>query len=181
MVIGHAKENDIPELYQLQLLAFESEAEMIESRDVPALQETEKENCKDFSNWTTLKLEEDDGKIIGAIRYRRNSDFVEVGRLMVHPNYRRCGLAQILLSEVDSECAGERNELYTCTKSWSNILLYEKMGYKAYKEHTEEDDDSVQNRRFLLSVLMNCCMTPCSFLYEEFTCCKARVGCDCTL
>ena len=33
--------NDIPELYRLQLLAFESEAEMIGSRDVPALQEAE--------------------------------------------------------------------------------------------------------------------------------------------
>ena len=39
MKIIQADRNDIPELYRLQLLAFESEAEMIGSRDVPALQE----------------------------------------------------------------------------------------------------------------------------------------------
>lgn len=37
MKIVRAKEEDISELYKLQLLAFESEAEMIGSRDVPAL------------------------------------------------------------------------------------------------------------------------------------------------
>ena len=37
MKIIQADRNDIPELYRLQLLAFESEAEMIGSRDVPAL------------------------------------------------------------------------------------------------------------------------------------------------
>ena len=49
MKIIQADRNDIPELYRLQLLAFESEAEMIGSRDVPALQEAEEENARDFS------------------------------------------------------------------------------------------------------------------------------------
>ena len=46
--------NDVPKLYQLQLLAFESEAAMIGSRDVPALQETEEEARRDFANWETF-------------------------------------------------------------------------------------------------------------------------------
>lgn len=137
MKILPAEIKDTPELYQLQLLAFESEAEMIGSRDVPALQETAEENRADFTNWHTLKLINDAGKIIGSIRYRQENDFIEVGRLMVHPSDRHRGLAQALLAEVDRLCPGETKELYTCTKSWSNIRLYEKMGYKAYKEHTE--------------------------------------------
>ena len=60
--------NDVPKLYQLQLLAFESEAAMIGSRDVPALQETEEEARRDFANWENFKLEDDDGTLIGAIR-----------------------------------------------------------------------------------------------------------------
>lgn len=48
--IATAKVQDIPEIYQLQLLAFESEAAMIGSRDVPALQETEEVFRRDFSN-----------------------------------------------------------------------------------------------------------------------------------
>ena len=40
MKLMQAHVNDIPALYDLQLLAFESEAEMIGSRDVPALKES---------------------------------------------------------------------------------------------------------------------------------------------
>ena len=138
MIITRAEIKDVPQLYQLQLLAFESEAEMIGSRDVPALRETEEDNQRDFTNWNVLKLEDSTGKIIGAIRYREREEFIEVGRLMVHPAYRRRGFAQKLLSEIDHICPNRSRELYTCTKSWSNILLYEKMGYKAYREHTDD-------------------------------------------
>ena len=137
MKIIMADINDVPELYELQLISFESEAEMIGSRDVPALIETKEENEKDFASWNTVKLIDDFGKIIGSIRYRKTGDVTEVGRLMVHPNYRRKGLAQKLIAEIDLICPEEIKELYTCTKSWTNIKLYEKMGYKAFKEKTE--------------------------------------------
>ena len=138
MQIIKAETKDIKELYQLQLLAFESEAAMIGSRDVPALQETEAEYRADFANWQTLKLENEFGEIIGAIRYKLNGQIAEIGRLMVHPAYRHRGLAQKLLSEADRMCPNTTKELYTCTKSRSNILLYQKMGYTPYKEHTEK-------------------------------------------
>ncbi len=130
MRIVRAEKKDIPELYRLQLLAFESEAEMIGSRAVPALQETAAENRADFANWTTLKLVDDAGRIVGAIRWRQRGAVVEVGRLMIHPDCRRRGLAQALLAEVDRLCPDAEKELYTCTKSWSNLRLYEKMGYR---------------------------------------------------
>lgn len=137
MNIMTAEERDIPEIYRLQLRAFESEAAMIGSRDVPALQEREDDFRRDFSNWTTLKLVADGGGIIGVIRYRHDGDIVDVGRLMTHPDYRRQGLAAKLLEAVDAACVGKTRELYTCTKSWTNIRLYEKMGYHPVKEVTE--------------------------------------------
>ena len=133
-----ATEQNIPELYDLQLLAFESEAEMIGSRDVPALMESREHHREDFSNWTTLKLVNDAGEIVGAIRYRPDGELIDVGRLMVHPEYRHQGLAQMMLEEVDRACPDKVRELYTCTKSWINIRLYTKMGYTAVKEVTEE-------------------------------------------
>ena len=136
--IVKADEHDIPELYALQLIAFESEAEMIGSRDVPALQESPDAHRADFSNWVTLKLVHPSRGIIGAIRYRKNGDLIEVGRLMTHPDFRRQGIARRLLGEVDLACPEETRELYTCTKSWINIRLYEKTGYKAVQEVTEE-------------------------------------------
>ena len=133
-----ACKDDISELYELQLLAFESEAEMIGSRDVPALMESREHHRDDFSNWTTLKLVEPPGRIVAAIRYRRGCGIIDVGRLMVHPDYRRKGLAQQMLAEVDAAHPHEVKELYTCTKSWINIRLYEKVGYRAVKEVTED-------------------------------------------
>lgn len=129
---------DIPALYDLQLLAFESEAEMIGSRDVPALLESREHHRQEFPNWITMKLVSDEGKIVGAIRYRPDGGIIDVGRLMVHPDYRRQGLAQRMLAEVDRACPDLTRELYTCTKSWINIRLYDKMGYRPVKEVTEQ-------------------------------------------
>ena len=129
---------DIPALYDLQLLAFESEAEMIGSRDVPALLESREHHRQEFPNWITMKLVNDEGKIVGAIRYRPDGGIIDVGRLMVHPDYRRQGLAQRMLAEVDRACPDLTRELYTCTKSWINIRLYDKMGYRPVKEVTEQ-------------------------------------------
>lgn len=132
-----AHPSDIPELYDLQLTSFESEAEMIGSRDVPALLESREHHRNDFVNWSTLKLVDGSGRIIGAIRYRPAGDVIEVGRLMVDPAYRRQGLAQYMLTAVDHAHPQETKELYTCTKSWINIRLYEKMGYRPMQEVTE--------------------------------------------
>ena len=129
---------DIPALYDLQLLAFESEAEMIGSRDVPALLESREHHRQELPNWITMKLVNDEGKIVGAIRYRPDGGIIDVGRLMVHPDYRRQGLAQRMLAEVDRACPDLTRELYTCTKSWINIRLYTKMGYRPVREVTEE-------------------------------------------
>ena len=133
-----AVRQDIPVLYDLQLLAFESEAEMIGSRDIPALMESREHHREDFSNWTTLKLVNDAGEIVGAIRYRPDGELIDVGRPMVHPDYRHQGLAQQMLAEVERACPDTVRELYTCTKSWINIRLYTKMGYTAVKEVTED-------------------------------------------
>lgn len=135
--ILRAESSDIPELYALQLLAFESEADMIQSRDIPALMESKEAHQSDFINWITLKAVDPSGKINGAIRYRQSGDVIEIGRLMVHPDCRRKGFAQRLMAEVEKACPYSTKELYTCTKSWINIRLYEKIGYKPTKEVTE--------------------------------------------
>ena len=134
MKIVKATESDILELYRLQLLTFESEAEMIASRLIPALMESEADYSGTFNQWHTYKMVDDAGKIIGGIRYQYDAGVVEVGRLMVHPDYRQQGLARKLLGFVDEQCSQDRRVLYTCTKSWINIKLYTKMGYKAVRE-----------------------------------------------
>lgn len=136
MKILPAESSDIPALYRLQLLAFESEAEMIGSRAVPALQETEEEHRADFSNWHTLKLETDTGRMIGAIRYKRNGGTIEVGRLMIHPDYRRQGLARKLLSAVDTAAPAPQSAVHLY-KNLDQSPPLRKMGCRPYKEHQD--------------------------------------------
>ncbi len=136
MKILSAESSDIPALYRLQLLAFESEAEMIGSRAVPALQETEEEHRADFSNWHTLKLETDTGRMIGAIRYKRNGGTIEVGRLMIHPDYRRQGLARKLLSAVDTAAPAPQSAVHLY-KNLDQSPPLRKMGCRPYKEHQD--------------------------------------------
>ena len=131
--IDIAKEENIKELYELQLRAFESEAEMIGSRNVPALMESYEENRSDFINWTVLIRRDDAGGIIAAVRFRKVEDHIEIGRLMVNQEYRNQGLAISLMSAVEEFTGENVFELYTCTKSYININLYEKLGYRTYK------------------------------------------------
>ena len=135
-----AEEKDIRELYDLQLRAFESEAEMIGSRNVPALMESYEENREDFDNWTVLVKRDDSGKIIGAARYREEDDHVEIGRVMVAPEWRNRGIAMGLMTAVEDLTRAKVFELYTCTKSYININLYKKLGYKIYKVEQGDRD-----------------------------------------
>ena len=135
-----AKEKDIRELFDLQLRAFESEAEMIGSRNVPALMESFEENRADFRNWTVLVKRNDEGRIIGAVRFREESDHIEIGRVMVAQEYRNRGVAIGLMTAVEELTQAKTFELYTCTKSYININLYEKLGYRIYKEEQGDRD-----------------------------------------
>ncbi len=129
---------DIEELYALQRQAFESEAEMIGSHSVPALMESRDENRADFENWTVLVRRDDAGKIIGAVRYKKVDGHVDVGRLMVAPEHRNRGVASGLMRAVEETAREKTYELYTCTKSYTNIRLYEQLGYRIFKEERGE-------------------------------------------
>lgn len=145
-----AEEKDIKELYDLQLRAFESEAEMVGSRNVPALMESFEENAADFRNWTVLVRRDDKGNIIGAVRFRKENNHIEIGRVMVDQEFRRQGIATELITAAEEYTQSKVFELYTCTKSIINIDLYEKLGYEIYKvEHGGRDISFAYMRKTL--------------------------------
>lgn len=131
--IEKALEKDLEEILELQYMAFKSEAEMIGSTDIPALKQDYHGIVEDFHNGMILKMLDNNGVIIGSIRAFEKGESIDIGKIMVHPNFRRKGLATVLLKEVEEYYPGKRLELYTCTRSVSNIVLYEKVGYKQYK------------------------------------------------
>ena len=117
----------------MQHIAFMSEAELIGSMDIPALKQTYDGISEDFCRGMFLKVCTDGGRIIGSVRAFESNGSVEVGKLMVHPDYRRRGIAASLLLEVEKYFPDKRLELFTSTKSLCNITLYESVGYRQFK------------------------------------------------
>lgn len=135
MKIQEATHADLPEILHLQRLAFLSEAEGLHKLDIPPMVQTLEEKEREYERGLILKLQAADGRIIGSVcgTLLENGTLC-IGKLMVHPAYRRKGYATLLLDEIQARIPHVRCELFTSTQSVSNISLYERNGFVRYKE-----------------------------------------------
>ena len=138
-MITKAEYDDLREILELQYLAYQSEAELFGSRDIPPLKQTLDEVIDEFNNGIILKLVVDD-KIIGSVRAFEKGGTVYIGKLMVHPDFRRKGCGTKLLSKIESRLPGKRYELFTSTKSTDNIRLYQRSGYTVFDSKAFNDE-----------------------------------------
>lgn len=139
-MIQKAELSDLPEILKLQYLAYQSEADLFGTRDIPPLKQTLEEVVVEYEQGVILKIL-DKEKIIGSVRVKQDNDSVYIGKLMVHPEYRRRGLGKRLLLEIEKIYPNKRYELFTSTISLSNIRLYEGVGYKTF--HTKKINDKL--------------------------------------
>lgn len=135
-----AERGDLPEILQLQYLAYQSEAELFGSRDIPPLKQTLDEVAEEFADGIILKMTDDKGRIIGSVRATERDGTVHIGKLMVHPDFRRQGLGTRLLSAAEDCFPSRRGELFTSTRSISNIRLYERCGYRIFDRRKVNDE-----------------------------------------
>ena len=131
-VITKACFEDLQEILQLQYLAYQSEAALFGSNDIPPLKQTIDEVIEEYHKGVILKLVADN-KIIGSIRAWETEGTVHVGKLMVHPDYRHCGYGTKLLNEIESYFSQKRFVLFTSTRSINNLRMYQRMGYKEFE------------------------------------------------
>jgi len=131
-MIKRAEYKDLQEILYLQYLAYQSEAELFGSKDIPPLKQTLADVIEEFNNGIILKLTDENGTIIGSVRATEKNGTVYIGKLMVHPDHRCKGYGTKLLSEIESCYPDRRYELFTSTRSVDNIRLYEKVGYKIF-------------------------------------------------
>ena len=134
ITIDKAQENDLQEILALQYIAYQSEAKLFNNMDIPPLKQTIDEVYDEFSKGTFLKAVDERGVIIGSVRAYQENNTVYIGKLMVHPNMQKKGLGTKLLLAIEAKYPNKRYELFTSTKSISNIKLYEKLGYKISKK-----------------------------------------------
>lgn len=140
MEICRATENDLREILDLQYLTYQSEAALFESNDIPPLKQTLDELTDEFNNGVILKLVTEENVIIGSVRANLKDRTAYIGKLMVHPDYRRKGLGSKLLTEIENCFPQKRYELFTSTKSADNIRLYQKMGYMIFDQKEINDE-----------------------------------------
>ncbi len=130
--IIRAEFEDLPEILELQYLAYQSEAALFGSKDIPPLKETLEEVQEEYKKGTVLKLVTDEEEIIGSVRAYEKDGTAYIGKLMVNPDHRCKGYGSMLLKEIEKYFLGKRYELFTSTRSVDNIRLYEKNGYKIF-------------------------------------------------
>lgn len=133
-MIKRAQKEDLEKILELQYLAYQSEAKLFDNMDIPPLKQTLEEVYEEFQKGIILKAVDDAGVLIGSVRAYQKNGTVYIGKLMVHPKRQKKGIGTKLLLEIENEYPNQRYELFTSTKSISNIRLYERLGYKVWKE-----------------------------------------------
>jgi RimJ/RimL family protein N-acetyltransferase len=133
MNVSPATSDDAPSILALQHLAYHTEAARYDDNTLPPLLETLADLLARFGDRRFLKAVEDN-QIVGSVRGFQEGDTCFVERLIVHPDYRRRGIGTTLLTEIEALFpTARRFELFTGTKSESNIRLYERLGYHAFR------------------------------------------------
>ncbi len=125
---------DLPKILELQYLAYQSEAALFGDPNIQPLTETLEELEAEYRRGTVLKMVTDDGKIIGSVRSYSAGGTTYIGKLMVHPDFQHKGFGTILIHKIEEASDDSRYELFTSTRSLNNIRLYEKLGYRKFKE-----------------------------------------------
>ena len=130
--VSKAEYGDLSEILKLQYLAYQTEADLFGSRDIPPLKQTLDEVRDEFSKGIILKMTDSNNAIIGSVRAYEQNGTVYIGKLMVHPGHRSKGRGTKLLTEIEHYFTAKRFELFTSTRSTDNIRLYQKNGYSLF-------------------------------------------------
>ncbi len=139
MLISPANVGDAPTIYDLQRLAFQTEAAIYRDNSIRPLTETLSDLESQFGSRKFLKATEN-GRVIGSIRAFAENGTCFVERLMTHPEFRRQGIGTALLARIETLFPNaDRFELFTGEKSVENLRLYERLGYRRFRRKQISD------------------------------------------
>ena len=134
MKIELATIQDVPELQELQHKAFGPQCIELGWEDAPPMTESLEHAYEDFAQCTTLKVLDDEGRIIGSIRGNVTDGSLYMGRLMVLPEYRQQGIGKQLFREIQSRLPHNRAWLCTCKQVQAPYEFYLREGFRPYKD-----------------------------------------------
>jgi N-acetylglutamate synthase-like GNAT family acetyltransferase len=133
--ILEASLEDAREILDLQKLAYQSEAAIWNDYSIPPLTQTLEEVCAQFRDHIFLKAIDENGRIIGSVRASHDTETCYIGKLIVHPDAQNRGLGTKIMQAIEKKFQDvQRFELFTGTKSERNLYVYQKLGYRIFKQ-----------------------------------------------
>lgn len=125
------------QIYHLQQAAYTVERDLIDYPDFPPLQVTSAEIQAEEEHFLGYWQ---DGALVGVLSFQTTAALLDIGRLIVHPQAFRRGIAGALLREVE-RCSepGDKLTVSTAAKNLPAVQLYQKHGYQLTARTTLPD------------------------------------------
>ena len=139
VTIVSANQQNLQEILDLQYLAYQSEAKLLDNYFIPPLVQTLQDVQQEYEKGYFLKAVKC-GTIIGSVRAYSQNETLHIGKLIVHPDFQGQGIGTKLLSEIERKYPHKRYELFTSSKSARNIKLYKNLGYSILKIEQISDE-----------------------------------------
>jgi GNAT superfamily N-acetyltransferase len=135
-----ANQDDLKVILKLQKDCYMVEAEMHNEYNIPPLVQDLESLENEFKTSTILKGVIDE-QIIASVRGYAERGTCYIGRLIVRKDYQNNGIGKTMLNTIESmfkNCS--RFELFTGFKSYKNLHIYNKLGYKEFKQQVINDN-----------------------------------------
>jgi GNAT superfamily N-acetyltransferase len=140
MEIVEAKLIDLAQILELQKMCYNETGFRYNDFNIPPLVQTLQQLENEFNQSLILISTELSG-IIGSIRAFQKDETCYIGRVIVHPNHQNKGIGSKLMASIESKFPNvKRFELFTGSRDEKNLYLYNKLGYKQFKQEEIRKD-----------------------------------------
>jgi ribosomal protein S18 acetylase RimI-like enzyme len=143
VIVSAATAQDVEQIFKLQYLCFQSEAELYGNYRIDPLVQTLESVRGEVATDLVFVARLGD-EVVGSVRGFSDGDGTGlIGKLCVHPRLQGHGLGARLLSAAESGLAAGRSatrfRLHTGERSENNLRLYRNAGYATVGNATGDD------------------------------------------
>jgi hypothetical protein len=134
-----AGREDLEIILKLQKECYITEAEIYNDFLIPPLRQDLESIGNEYAGSVILKCV-CNGELIGSVRGYSKGSTLYIGKLIVGQKFRNRGLGLKLMEAIENEFPDcNRFELFTGHKSTKNLYLYNRLGYREFRQELVND------------------------------------------